>query len=81
MDNDTPLVQYRCMSIELDRIKLKREIRAKGLKHKDLALEIGMTASSFSRCLSGKRGFGNAALKSLLRELKISEDTVRKTAS
>lgn len=69
------------MANEADLTIIKMAIAASGRTKKHLAETIGMTPSSFSRCLSGKRNFGRAALKSLSRELNLDAKSLVKDAA
>lgn len=69
-----------------DTKQIRDAINNQGLKVKFLAEKIGVTAGTLSSFLTGKRGLGGAAKKSLRRELglpveNLPERTTRKTAS
>jgi transcriptional regulator with XRE-family HTH domain len=69
------------MNKTLDLNKLRSEIDSKGLKVKYLAEKIGVMPCTLSSFLTGKRGLGNAAFISLLRELNLTTKSVSKKAS
>ncbi|MEN0060019.1 MAG: helix-turn-helix transcriptional regulator [Bdellovibrio sp.] len=51
--------------------EIKKRIEERGLKHRWLADQVGVHPTTLSRFLTGKTNLSNAALKSLLKELKL----------
>lgn len=60
---------------------IRSKIKESGLKIGHIAKLIGVSSGTLSSFLHGKRGLGLAAKKSLLRELKISEDDLTSKVS
>lgn len=64
------------MDLEL----IREVIEQKGLKHRWLADQIGVHPTTLSRFLTGKSKLGNAALKSLCRELNLDAKSLKDAA-
>lgn len=60
---------------------IREKIEESGLKIKHLAKKIGVSSSTLSSFLNGKRCLGLPAKLSLFRELKINEDDLASKVS
>lgn len=65
----------------MSREQIRAVIKKKGFRHAWLAVQIGVTPSTFSAFLTGKRNLGLAAKKSLFRELELDYEAVSGCAS
>jgi ribosome-binding protein aMBF1 (putative translation factor) len=67
--------------VEMDIQKLRKVIEGRGIKQTWLADQIGVHPSTLNRFLTGRTHMSRAAIKSLLRELNLSEDSLKLRAS
>ncbi len=65
------------MKDTFDGAEIRKIMKDKDIKVKDLAKKIGLHPNSLSSALNGNRGLGRSALISLLRELNLESLTDR----